>query len=85
MLSLIRRVKVHHTHGWAVYHVFILSVSLLYLHISHNFRYSNSALSGQTSNEFYEMITHKHEYKSVSNIKVTVLSHVEQAFHHFPK
>jgi CDP-diglyceride synthetase len=57
MLSLSRRVEVHHTHGLAVSLVFILNVSVLYLHITHNFSYADSALIGQTSNEFYKITT----------------------------
>jgi len=61
MLSLSKRVEVPHTHGSAVSHVFIFSISVLYLHITHNFSYADSALICQTSNEFYKIITFKHE------------------------
>jgi len=56
MLSLSKGVEVPHKHGSAVSHVFILNVSVLYLHITHKFSYADSALIGQNRNEFYKIL-----------------------------
>jgi hypothetical protein len=72
MLSLSKRVEFHRPRGSAVSHVFILIVSVLYLHITHNFSYADSVLIGETSNEFCKIITYKHEYKTALDIKMTL-------------
>jgi len=52
MLSLSKRVEVHHPHGSAVSHVFILNVSVLYLHVAHNFNYADSVLLAKPAMNF---------------------------------
>jgi len=72
MRILSKRVEIPHTHGSAVSHVFTLNISVLYVHITHNLSYADSALTCQTSNEFYKIISFKHEYKIALDFKMTV-------------